>query len=165
MNIVTSKLDYKLYINGELAENALRGINKKRQYDTTSPEKIFYYDTSAGVSAGTTVSSYEVICQKQNNSELAVGGTLFAKVLEVKSNTYGTKFESSSSAFSDKFVLSVKVGSDYAKYLKDLKSGDDIAIAVSETNASAKSVMENANSVITNVGWLVKNGEDRTRID
>ncbi len=165
MNIVTSKLDYKLYINGELASDALRGINKKRQYDSNSPEKIFYYDSSAGTSAGTTVSSYEVICQKQNNGELAVGSTLFAKVIEVKSNTCGTQFETDSSIFSDKFVLSVKTDSDYAKYLKDLKSGDDIAISVSETNASAKEVMENANSVITNVGWLVKDGVDRTRID
>lgn len=165
MDIVTSNLDYKLYINGELAENALRAINKKRQYDTTSPDKIFYYDTSAGTSAGTTVSSYEIVCQKQNNTELSVGSTLFAKVVEVKSNTYGTKFESNSTAFSDKFVLSVKTGSDYAKYLKDLEIGDDIAISVSENNASAKAVMEKANSVITNVGWLVKDGVDRTRID
>lgn len=165
MDIVTSNLGYKLYINGNLAEGALRAINKKRQYDTTSPDKIFYYDTSAGTSAGTTVSSYEVICQKQNNGELSVGSTLFAKVVEVKANTYGTSFESDSSVFSDKFVLSVKTDSAYASYLKDLKSGDDIAISVSENNTGAKAVMEKANSAITNVGWLVKDGVDRTRID
>lgn len=165
MSIVTSCLEYKLFIDGEEIPDAIRYINKKHENDTTYPDKVFYYDTSCGTSSDTAVSGYEVICQKQNNTDLIVGGTLFAKVVEVKANTYGTQFESSSSVESDKFVLFVKSDSSYADYLKNLQSGDDIAISVTETNASAREVMENANSVITNVGWLVKDGVDRTRID
>lgn len=165
MNVVTSCLEYKLFIDGEEIPDAIRYINKKHENDTTYPEKVFYYDTSCGTSSGTAVSGYEVICQKQNNTDLIVGGTLFAKVVEVKENTYGTQFETDSGVQSDKFVLFVKSDSSYAQYLKDLQAGDDIAISVTETNASAREVMENANSAITNVGWLVKDGVDRTRID
>ncbi|MBO5869335.1 MAG: bacterial Ig-like domain-containing protein, partial [Clostridia bacterium] len=65
---------------------------------------------------------------------------------------------------SDKFVLYVKSSSNFATSLKNLKAGDDISIQVNETNAAARPAMENALSTITNVGWLVKNGVDQTRI-
>ncbi len=165
MSIVTSCLDYKLFIDGKEVPNALRYINKRYENDTWGPDKIFYYDTSCGTIADTSVAGYEVVCEKVNNSDLMVGGTLFGKVVSVGTDTYGTKFETDSSKVSNRFVLFVKTDSAYAQYLKDLKAGDDVAISVTETIADAKEVMENANSVITNVGWLVKDGVDRTRID
>ncbi|MBO5870555.1 MAG: phosphodiester glycosidase family protein, partial [Clostridia bacterium] len=166
MDIVTSCLEYKLFIGGkEVPNSPIRYINKRYENDSWGPDRIFYYDTSCGTIADTTVKGYEVVCQKMNNSDLIVGSSLFAKVVSVGENTYGTKFESNANIESDKFVLFVKSDSSFAKYLKDLKAGDDIAIAVNETNPEAKEVMEKANSVITNVGFLVKDGVDRTRID
>lgn len=165
MDIVQSCLDYKLFIDGKEVPDAIRYINKRYENDTWGLDKIFYYDTSCGTIADTTVAGYEVVCEKVNNSDLMVGGTLFGKVVSVGTDTYGTKFESDSSKVSNKFVLFVKTDSSYAQYLKDLKAGDDVAIAVNETVADSKAIMEKANSVITNVGWLVKDGVDRTRID
>ena len=166
MDIVTSCLEYKLFIGGkEVPNSPIRYINKRYENDSWGPDRIFYYDTSCGTIADTTVKGYEVVCQKMNNSDLIVGSSLFAKVVSVGENTYGTKFESNANIESDKFVLFVKTDSSFAKYLKDLKAGDDIAIAVNETNPEAREVMEKANSAITSVGFLVKDGVDRTRID
>ena len=169
MNIVKSSLDYKLYIKGEEIKNGLYYINK------TSGSKVagnwnnnfYYYDTSCGRVCDTYAicPGYEVICEKVDNTDLTVGGTLKGKVLEVKENSYGAALAENKMDLSNKFVLFVKSSSPNAKYVKDLVEGDAINIGVNETNEEAKDIMENANSVISNVGWLVKDGVDRTRID
>ncbi|MBO5914132.1 MAG: phosphodiester glycosidase family protein [Clostridia bacterium] len=169
MNIVKSSLDYKLYINGEEIKNGLYYINKTSGSKVASnwSNNFYYYDTSCGRVCDTYAicPGYEVICEKVDNTDLTVGGTLKGKVLEVKENSYGAAIAEESMDLSNKFVLFVKSSSPNAKYVKDLAAGDSINIGVNETNIAAKEIMENANSVITNVGWLVKDGVDRTRID
>ena len=102
------------------------------------------------------------MCRKINGTDLAVGETLVAEVVQVKSGTYATKFESDSYNVSENFVLSTPSWSSYAGYLSGLSVGDTVEISVEETIASSKTIMENASSVITNVGCLVKDGVDMT---
>ncbi len=168
MNIVNSALDYKLYINGEEINNAIYYINKTSgsNYANQWSNKFYYYDTSCGRVCDTyeVCPGYEVICEKQDNSDLSVGTTLVGKVLEVREDSYGAELAEGTNDLSDKFVLFVKTGSPYADYVKDLKAGDSVNIAVNETISASREIMENANSVISNVGWLVKDGEDQTMI-
>jgi len=164
MKSVYSKLEFKLYANGTELPNAIYAINKRYENNKSkAPYAVYYYDTSCGTTTDTNEPGYEIVCQKVNGTDIAVGKTLMGKVVEVKANSYGTKFESNSNVQSDKFVLYVNAASNFANTLKNLKAGDDISILVNETNAAARSTMENAHSTITNVGWLVKNGVDQTR--
>ena len=168
MNIVRSGLDYKLYIKGAEIKNGIYYINK------TSGSKVagnwnngfYYYDTSCGSVCDTyaVCPGYEVICEKTENTDLCVGTTLKGKVLEVKENSYGASIADDKYDLSDKFVLFVKSSSPNAAYVKDLVAGDAINIAVNETVEASKEIIENANSVISNVGWLVKDGVDQTHI-
>lgn len=162
MNVVDSMLKYELYVNGTLVPDALRYINKRQSADSWRTDAVFYYDSSCGTTADSSYTGYEVLCQKNSGSELKIGQTMNATVVQVNSGTCGTKFGSDSYAVSDRFVLSVKSGSSYASYLSGLKAGDTVQIAIEETVTASKSVMENAESVITNVGMLVKDGVDQT---
>ena len=162
MNIVDTQLSYNVYINGTLVPNALRFMNKVQSSDGWRTDAIYYYDTSCGSIADTSTVGYEVICQKVDGTDLTVGGVLKAEVVEVLSDTCGTAFESDRNIVSDKFVLSTGSDTTYASYLSGLKAGDIVEIKVEETVAESKQIMENASSVITNVGTLVKDGVDLT---
>ncbi|MBR3811170.1 MAG: phosphodiester glycosidase family protein, partial [Agathobacter sp.] len=162
MNIVDTQLSYNVYINGTLVPNALRFMNKVQSSDGWRTDAIYYYDTSCGSIADTSTDGYEVICQKVNGTDLSVGKTLKAEVVEVKTNTSGTQFETNTGIVSDKFILSTGSDTTYAAYLSGLKAGDIVEIKVDETVAESKKIMENASSAITNVGVLVKDGVDMT---
>ncbi len=161
MNIVNSALDYKLYIEGAEV-NGLYYINKTSGSKIASNWKdgFYYYDRSCGTKCDTyaVCPGYEVLCKKVDNTDLSVGHTLIGEVVSVTENTYG------GAVGTDEFILFVKSSSSNASYVKDLKAGDDIRISVTETKAESREVMENANSVISNVGWLVKDGVDQTQI-
>ncbi len=164
MNCVESLLDYKLKINGAEIYNGLRYLNKPQWNDTWAPDRIFYYDTSCGRSADTDTAGYEVICRKINNTELIVGGTMIGEVVELKTNSYGSRLEDDIYKESDKFILYVENGSSYAQYVSGLKAGDSIEITVEETVEASKEVMKNANSALINVGYLIKDGVDQTNV-
>ncbi|MBR5780289.1 MAG: phosphodiester glycosidase family protein [Clostridia bacterium] len=167
MNIVKSSLDYKLFINGQEIKNGLYYINKTHGKNGGWTNNFYYYDTSCGTITDTydTNPGYTVICEKLDNTDLMVGSTLKGKVLEVRENSSYVRFEENDNVVSNKFALFVKTSSPNAQYVKDLKAGDSINISVNETVAASREIIEKANSVITNVGWLVKDGVDRTRID
>lgn len=168
MNIVNSNIAYGLYINGQEIKDGLYYINKTSgdEYASSWSNRFYYYDTSCGRVCDTyeVCPGYEVICEKVDNSELAVGTTLYGKVLEVKADSYGAALAENSMDLSNKFVLFVRANSTNAEYVKDLVAGDSINITVNETIAASREIMENANSVISNVGWLVKDGVDQTQI-
>lgn len=157
MNIVDSKLAYRLYVNGKNVPDAFRFINKQQKVDeyALGVGKIFYYDTSCG-SYADSITGYEVVCNKLNGTDLVVGETMVGEVVSVKSNTSG------SAIGPNQFVLSTASGAEYETYLKNLSVGDKIEISVEETVSASKKIMESACSVITNVGWLVKDGVDMT---
>ena len=164
MDIVNSCLKFTLRFNGQEIPEGLAYLNKRQDMcGDWGNNRFFYYDTSCGSAADSKSQGYDIICEKIDNSELAVGQTLFGKVVEIKQNTYGSSF-GTSGQLSNRFVLSVKNGSEYAAYAQSLKVGDSVSITTTETVAASREIMEKANSVITNVGWLVKNGVDQTNL-
>ncbi len=165
MDIVNSCLAFTLRINGTEVPNGLAYLNKRQDMcGDWGSDRFFYYDTSCGSAADSSSQGLDIICEKIDNSELAVGKTLFGKVVAINQNTYGSSF-GTSGQLSNRFVLSVKNGSAYAAYANGLKVGDSVSITTTETVEASREIMEKANSVITNVGWLVKNGVDQTDIN
>ena len=167
MNVVDSSLSYDLQINGKSVPG-LYYINKTSGTNEKGAEQwkdgFYYYDTSCGRVCDTSeyVLGYEVLCKKLDHTDLIVGTTLKGEVISVTANTYGGAV-GEKDKLSDQFILFVKSDSPNAAYVKDLKAGDSVNISVEESLDAAREVMENANSVITNVGWLVKDGVDRTQ--
>ncbi len=168
MSFVDSKLQFQLFLDGEEVPNGLCYLNKHSGHKVADvwQSRFYYYDTSCGANATTYAifPGYEVICEKINNSELAVGKTLYGKVLEIKENSYGAALADSEYDMSDKFVLFVGAESPYAAHLDRLEVGEIVNIQTNETIAESREIMENANSVIPNVGFLVKDGVDQTQI-
>lgn len=160
MRITKSALEYKLSINGKEYENALHYFNKVSQAGAVS-DKIYYWDSACGTRSDAPEAGYELLFNKIDNSELSVGGTLVGELVSVTETTEETKgieFESR------QFVLYCKESSPYAESFKSLKPGAQVRIDVNETIAESKEITENCSSAITNVGWLVKDGEDQTQI-
>ncbi len=164
---VTSCLDFGLYINGA-GVGSLYYVNKT---SGTSEAKagnwgngFYYYDTSCGSIADTNpyVNGYHVLCKKVDNTDLMVGRTMKGEVISVISGTETQHVSDGYEDESDKFLIFVKETSTNAKYVKDLKEGDSVNITVTETIDASREIMEKANNAIANVGWLVKDGDDRT---
>ncbi len=156
MQSVTSTLNTALNVNGTTYINVIHYINKRQDCAWEgAADRIFYFDTSCGTVADTTGTNYEILFNKLDNTNLAIGQSLTGQVVSVKTGN-------SSTIGSNQFVLSVKTTSAYAAYIKDLKAGDTVTITVNEINASAKAAMTSAVGAITNVGFLVKDGVDLT---
>ena len=161
MTVVNSKLSFSVFLNGKEFSDSIRYVNKRFETDGWKAGKFYYYDTSCGTIADSADTGYQILCKKVDNSDLTIGGTLFAEVIEVQVDQEACKFDTVGEE-SENFVLYCESSSTYVPYVKELKPGDSVAITVNETIAASKEVMENANSVITNVGWLVKDGKDMT---
>lgn len=185
MHIVNSSPEYKLFINGEEIRNAIYAINKTGGFlndaDGVSnwQNNFYYFDKYCGDSALTfeNCKGYEVVCKKVDNTGLIIGGTLKGQVVEVRADSYSTDVEWKQGnptntakmtpvheLADDEFVLFVRSDSPKAAYVKDLVAGDSVNITCDESIEGSRSVTENANSIISNVGWLVKDGVDQTLI-
>ncbi|MBE5950629.1 MAG: phosphodiester glycosidase family protein [Lachnospiraceae bacterium] len=160
MRVTKSALEYKLSVNGKEYENALHYFNKVSQAGAVS-EKIYYWDSACGSKSDAPEAGYELLFNKINHSELSVGGTLIGELVSVTETTEETR---GVAIGSNQFVLYCKTASPYAGNLKTLKPGAQVRIEVSETIEESREIMENCSSAITNVGWLVKDGEDQTQI-
>lgn len=164
MTVVKSSLDYKLYADGAELKNALTYINKRdkkfSEEKGTAGDKIYYWDSACGTISDSQdyEKGVEVLCNKVNNTELSVGGTLVGEVVSVGTDTYGTGIGT------NQFVLYCKSSSPFAESLKNLKAGSEIQISVNESIEESREVMENCSSAIPSVGWLVKDGVDQTQI-
>lgn len=175
-SVANSKLHFDLYINGKSISGGISHVNKTGgRYNAANwGNGIYYYDEHSGdlyydfeepgeiISAALTFPicpGYEVLCRKLDGTKLTVGGTLEGEVISVTSDTYGGAIGE------DEFILFVKNGSPNAAYLNSLKAGDTVSIAASETAPEAGDVTANAQSVIANVGYLVKDGVDLTASD
>lgn len=170
LQVVNSALSYTLVIDGKEVPNGLYYINKTsgtaEKGASQWKNQFYYYDTSCGRICDTSefVKGYEVLCKKVENTELVVGGTLRGEVISVTPNTSKGALAENYYDMSDKFILFVKNDSPLTSYVTGLAAGDKVEITTTETVASSKEVMEKASSVITNVGWLVKDGVDQTQI-
>ena len=160
MRVTKSALEYKLSVNGQNYDSALYYFNKVSDAGSVS-DKIYYYDSACGTKSDAPEAGYELLFNKVDNSELSVGGTLVGELVSVTETTEETK---GIAIESNQFVLYCKTASPYAQSLKNLKPGSQARIDVNETIEESKEIMENCSSAITNVGWLVKDGEDQTAI-
>ena len=157
MSFVSSTLGCTLNSNGKITTGGVAYVNKRMDAAWSgNADKIFYFDDACGTVIDSTGSNYEVLCKKVNNTEMAVGNTLEGEVIAVYSSKNKTNVSKG------QFVLSVKMTSSYAEYVKDLQAGQRITLDVTEQNAAARASMESANGAITNVGILVKDGVDLT---
>ena len=165
--VVSSMIDYALYINGQ-SVGSLYYINKTSGTKNAGNwgNGFYYFDTSCGRVTDThsEVMGYNVLCKKLDHTDLVVGGTLKGEVISVTETTEGAQVSEGYDDVSDKFDIFVKSTSPNAKFVKDLKAGDSINISVTETVEASREIIESANSVIENVGWLVKDGVDQTQI-
>ncbi len=172
-SVENSKLHFDLYINGQSISGGVSYVNKTggRYNGGNWSNGIYYYDEHSGdlyydseepgeiISAALTFPvcpGYEVLCRKLDGTKLTVGGTLEGEVISVTPDTYGGAIGE------DEFILFVKTGSPNAAYLSSLEAGDTISIAASETASAAGDATANAQSVIANVGYLVKDGVNLT---
>ncbi len=159
MDIVTTQPKYTVGINGKNIDNPIYFFNK--QYaDASSTYRsayMFYYDYSANAKSSYSESGTEVLFEKIENSELSYGETLVGKVVSKKTSTTG-----STTIAKNQFVLFAKNSSTYVSELNALAVGDKVTISVTETNGSAVTVMNKANSVLNNIEYLVKDGENYT---
>jgi len=167
MNIVSSALKYTINIGGKSYPDMLYYINKTSGSASASSwsDRFYYFDTSCGSKCDSYAAcpGTEILCKKVDNTDLAVGQTLIGEVISVTKNTYGGSL-GESGKYSDNFILFMRSGSSYESYISGVKAGDRITINTEETIAASRDIMEKANSVITNVGWLVKGGVDQTLI-
>jgi len=160
---VQSSLSYRLLIDGVEVPSGLGYINKRSDKGKWT-DKFYYYDSACGSKSDSSqcdVNGTELICKRTNNTELVIGGTMTAEVVEVHKDSKGNKFNLDDKRVSDYFALFVKNGSSLQKYA-DVKPGSVIEISVDETIEESREIMENASSVIANIGWLVKDGVDQT---
>ncbi|MBO5402589.1 MAG: S-layer homology domain-containing protein [Clostridia bacterium] len=119
---------------------------------------IYYYDEFCGSKTDTKAAGVEVVFQKQNGTQLTVGGTLQGKVTAVRSNV-----SSGGTIGAGNFVLYASNSSSYASYLRGLAVGDTVEITASETLSGAKTAMENCNSAFVTYGYhIVSNGVNVT---
>ena len=158
-NIVNSRLDFKLYING--AEITYGGggsiahINKKSPADGVS-DKFYYWDNECGTVTDSVIAGTEILCKKLDYGQLIIGGTLKGKVVEIRKDSYAGPVGE------DEFVLYLKNGSPLMEKIESLTVDSIVEISVIETIEAARPYTEKANAAIVAQYPIVKNGKADT---
>lgn len=168
-SVPNSSLHFNLYLNGSEIPGGISYVNKTAGFKKAENWSggFYYFDHRSGdmyyekglLSNALTYEicpGYEVLCRKLNGTELTVGGTLEAEVISVTPNTYGGAIGE------DEFILFVKNDSPNASYVSSLKAGDTVTVSASETVADSAEATSGAQSIIANVGYLVKDGVNLT---
>ncbi len=160
-----SVLHFDMVLDGRSITDAIGSVNKRYQYISNSfnsfTNRFMYYDKLVGTGGqhgftSTSVSGYEIVCEKLDYTELAVGKTLKAKVVQVKSGrNYGATIPTSD----NQFVLFAKSGTTMATYASSLYAGAQLSISTWES--SSTDLMNNAYSAMSSCYALVKNGVDQ----
>lgn len=144
VDYVSSKLAYTVKVDGEEwtynNSTALAFINKR---SSTWANGIYLWDSCCGTKTDSVESTpgVEIVCEKKDFTEISVGRTCTAEVVEVRTDSYNSPFEA------DQFVLFVKNDSPLAEYAKSIQVGSQIDISVEETVEGSAEIMENASSV------------------
>lgn len=146
-SLVWSKVDFALVAKDNAWSAPVDCINICPE---TTYAGIYYYDEFCGTKTDTKAAGVEIVFEKQNGTELTVGGTLVGKVVEIRSNT-----SSGGAIGSGRFVLYASDSSSYAAYLRGFAVGDKVEITASETIEGAKTVMENCNSAFVTYGYHI----------
>ncbi len=162
-----SVLHFDITFNGTTVKDSLVSVNKRYQYIANASstksytDRFFYYDSKVGSDGyygftSTSANGYEILCEKLDYTEIAVGKTLKAKVISVSSGrNYGTTIPTSD----NQFVLFVKSSSSYASYASSLSAGASITVYSYES--SSTQAMNDAYSTMSSAYYLVQNGVDK----
>lgn len=145
-----SKVAYSLVAKNGAWSAPLESINICPETTYTG---IYYYDEFCGSNTDTKAAGVEIVFEKQNGTQLIVGGTLVGKVVAVRSSV-----SSGGSIGPNRFVLYASNSSSYASYLRGLTVGDTVAISAKETMTGAKTVMENCSSAFVTYGYHIVSG-------
>lgn len=162
-HLVSSTLRFTLKIAGKNYPAGIGLVNKKYSACSLASSditgRLHYYDIDAADLADETVTGYEIILEKLDNTELSVGKTLSAKVLEIKTDSY---YGATKITEENKFVLFVKPDSKFMEKVSEVVAGDGAVIEVAESDTRYTEIMNNASSAISSCYWLVKDGVDVT---
>ncbi|MCH5183040.1 MAG: phosphodiester glycosidase family protein [Oscillospiraceae bacterium] len=138
-------------------------INMAPNSRETTDSEIYYYDSFCGEMTETKAPGVEVVCEKQNGSELTVGETLVGKVVECRETV------SAGGAIGEtQFVLhaSSDFPSEQYALLRSLAVGDTVEVNATETVASSKTAMETCSSAFVTYGYhIVMDGKNVTDSD
>lgn len=162
-SVENSELAITLSFNGVEAKNMLTAINKSGGESASGWKDTFYYfDSYSGTMKNDDLSGqiltyqdcpgYEIVCKKETNSELSIGGTLYGKVTAIRENRCGGEVAE------NEFVLFMRSDSANASVIGGISVGDEVSISVEETVEGAYDVTKDAISVFENPSWLVKDG-------
>ena len=156
--LVQSRVEYTLSAgeNGWTAPVVCLNVCPQDTYDI-----IYYYDSFCGTKTDTKHPGVEIVFDKQNHTELTVGGVLEGKVAEVRYSV-----SEGGAIGKDQFVLYAPDGCADAASLRSLKVGDTAKINVRETVEASREVMENCNSAVVTYGYhVVSDGKNVTDYD
>lgn len=159
--LVRSKLSYSLVAQHGIWKAPLANINICPNSTEETYTGIYYYDTFCGTKTDTKAAGVEIVFEKQNHTELTVGGTLVGKVIEVRPNT-----AEGNPVGATQFVLYASDASAYAASLRSFSIGDIVEITAEETVAASKTAMETCSSAVVTYGYhIVSNGANVTASD
>ena len=154
-NLVWSKVAFAMTAKNGAWSAPVENVNICPETTYTG---IYYYDEFCGSNTDTKAAGVEIVFEKQNGTQLTVGGTLEGKVVAVRSST-----SSGGAIGTNRFVLYASNSSSYASSLRGLAVGDTVKITATETVSGAKTVMENCSSAFVTYGYhIVSNGQNVT---
>lgn len=154
-NLVWSKVTFAMTAKNGAWSAPVENVNICPE---TTYAGIYYYDEFCGSNTDTKAAGVEIVFEKQNGTQLTVGGTLEGKVVAVRSST-----SSGGAIGANRFVLYASNSSSYASSLRGLAVGDTVKITATETVSGAKTVMENCSSAFVTYGYhIVSNGQNVT---
>ena len=159
-DLVQSRVLYSVTAQGKTLP--LGHINMAPNSRETTDSEIYYYDSFCGEMTETKAPGVEVVFEKQNGSELTVGGTLVGKVVESRETVSGGAIGET------QFVLhaSSDFQSEQYSLLRALAVGDTVEIHAAETVASSKTAMETCSSAFVTYGYhIVMDGKNVTDSD
>ncbi len=159
-SVAASQLLFTTYFNGVNIPGGVGYVNRRPSRSSASgwSDSIYYFDHYAA-NDKCPLAGVAVLCEKLDGTVLSIGGTLKAKVLSVeeRENANGINPEE------NQFLLYVRSTSPLAKQMSALKKDDSVIISVSETVAESVETVSQATSILSNTGWLVRDGKDLTK--
>lgn len=159
--LVTSHVQYSITAPDNAWTIPLGHINICPTTDRETDSSIYFYDEFCGAKTHTKNAGIEVVFEKQNGTELTVGGTLVGKVVEIRKNV-----STGGEIGRNQFVLYSSGSGRYVDTLRSLSVGDTLMLRAEETVAASKSIMESCSSAFVTYGYnIVKNGQNVTQYD
>ncbi len=161
-------LAYTMTLDGVQIDNAVGLVNKdytaysdvKANSGVDISGRFHYFDSSAGaINKDTSTTGYEILCEKQNGTDIKVGTMLEGKVISVTSGYYGKTIPTNK----NQFVLFVKYSGTHASKAAALSAGDKVTLYIDawsngSRNDWATTLLRDCHSAICDTYWLVKDG-------